>query len=208
LVGKIRQIRVRRREKRAKKWITWYAILIDSFAQIAKPGAWAKTGLSRNPVRYTTLKRLGINERTLAFKPITTEDGSDQSAQRKGGHTGMSVTMEGKTGWFSDEEPEFDSVPAIFTRNDDGCLDFEFEYRGDGKWRGHLTPNGQLNALTGYATCPRFRATITLAFFHNCSSRRWLLVGEWVQEGVSYRWWTELIEVDASVDAQPGQVSA
>jgi hypothetical protein len=200
LVGKIRQVRFQKREKRTSRFM----IHLSCYARVSKPRAWRKTGLSRNPVRYTTLQKLGIDAAKLNFKAVPKEIGSTkEGAEQTGGQKRMGRQMEGITGWFSETEPKFDSVPVIITVNDDGSIDLEFEYPGDGKWYVQLSPDAKWNSLTGHGTCPPSRATITWAFFVNNASRRWLLVGEWVQDGRIYKWWTELLEADAVVEAQP-----
>jgi hypothetical protein len=178
-------------------------IHLASYARVSKPGAWSRTGRSRNPVRYSTLRNLGIVASRLSFRLIPHEirSSSEFAKQESGGQKGMKK-MEGMTGWFSEADPEFDQVPAVVTRNDDGCIELEFEYPGDGPWRVRLNRDEKWNALTGFGGCRRTRATITWAQLLNIASRRWLLVGEWVQEGSVHKWWTELTDVETPLSAE------
>jgi hypothetical protein len=199
LVGKIRQVRLQKRGKRTNRFM----IHLASYARANTPGVWSKTGASRNPIRYTSLKELGIDLGKLKFKPIP-KIKSEEEGHKKSTPTGgqkMGQQMEGITGWFSLGE-KFDDVECVGTLNEDGSIDLEFEYPGDGKWKVHLSPDERWKSLTGYAICPRTRATITWAFLNNYGSRRWVLCGEWVQEGKTDNWHTKLLETAPVTEAQ------
>lgn len=67
LVGKISKITRSPEDGREDRWL----IGISEYARIDKPGLW--TGL-RNPVRYTSLTDLGIDQKKLKWQAMPTDD--------------------------------------------------------------------------------------------------------------------------------------
>lgn len=63
LLGKISAIRKSQEEGDADRW----QIAISAFARISLPDAWDH---GRNPVRYTSLQKLGIDPDTVTFEPM------------------------------------------------------------------------------------------------------------------------------------------
>ena len=51
------------------RWI----VKFDQYALIEKPDVWERTGLSRNPIRYTSMKQLGIDPGKLNFVSVPPE---------------------------------------------------------------------------------------------------------------------------------------
>ena len=188
LVGKID--RLVRSQKHQRKKTNRFVIHISEYARISLPNVWERS--HRNPVRYSTLEDLGIDVRKLNFKtmpPMRT------SSEQEGAEKYMDTHMKGTTGWFSDEEPEFDSVPAALTINDDGSLTLRFEYPGDGQWNVHLSHDQRWGLMSGDGSCGSLKATITWALApKSFAPREWVMVGKWIQDDIVSRWWTELVE--------------
>lgn len=51
-----------------------YLIMFDKFSKINIPRAWEKIGSPRNPIRYTSLKSLGIDVANLSLAPVGTDE--------------------------------------------------------------------------------------------------------------------------------------
>lgn len=63
LIGRISAVRKSSEDDADDRWM----IAIDSFALIDMPGLWDH---GRNPVRYTSLERLGIDPDKIEFEPM------------------------------------------------------------------------------------------------------------------------------------------
>src|SRR5579884_1287072 len=79
LVGKISKVvkseDVDPADRNQNRWL----IAISEFARIARPGTWDG---SRNPVRYTCMKELGINPDELRFEPMPESEGTPGGTQQ------------------------------------------------------------------------------------------------------------------------------
>lgn len=67
LLGKISGVRKSKEDHNDERWL----IMISEFANINIPDAWDH---GRNPVRYTSLEKLGINLDEIQFQPMPETD--------------------------------------------------------------------------------------------------------------------------------------
>jgi hypothetical protein len=92
LIGIISGLR-ERAESRNERGQSRYLIEISEFALIDRPGAWKE---GRNPVAYKSLKELGIDVRSLKFKPLGVPS-NPSNARSTTVPTGMTI-VEAKKG--------------------------------------------------------------------------------------------------------------
>ena len=89
LLGKISAIRKSQEEGDGDRW----QIAISEFARISVPEAWDH---GRNPVRYTSLKQLGIDPAKAKFQPMPQTDKTPAPAGRSAAPAGMLTIAEAK----------------------------------------------------------------------------------------------------------------
>lgn len=83
LVGKISEVRHSVEPASERRWM----IAISEFARLQKADVWDH---SRNPVRYASLKELGINPEGLNFEPMPPK-GGDAVSTTPAGSAGISI---------------------------------------------------------------------------------------------------------------------
>lgn len=75
LIGKISAVRQSTEEGDDDRWM----IVISEFARIDIPALWANW---RNPVKYLSFSELGINLRSLKFKPVPASEVTEAPTQK------------------------------------------------------------------------------------------------------------------------------